>query len=126
MNILRHRIGIRSRGERFKGGGMVVYVHAVLLNAFSSSKTSSLLEGFNNILIFEYILKVKAIVPGSPYVVVLVDDTGRSGGGDDGITEKWIYTQTETMPVPWNQAEEMTSKSGGEDERNLVAGRLSA
>jgi hypothetical protein len=122
VNVLRNRLGIRSRRKRFKGGSAIVDVYAILLDAFSSLKALSLLTGNETIPKFEYFLQIQTIVPASPYVV-LADSTPRLGG--DAVAKR-IYTQAETMYFPWNQAEETAVRtSGSENEPNLVTGRLS-
>jgi len=88
VNGLRHRFRIRARRERFEGGGAIMNVYAILLDAFSCLKTLSFLTGNNAIAKLQHILEPKAVVPGSPYVV-FSDGTPRKCR--DAISENRIY-----------------------------------
>jgi hypothetical protein len=70
VNALCHRLRIRPRWEGFEGSGSIVDVNAVLLHALSCLKTLSLLTGDNPVSKLQQILEPKAVVPGSPYLVL--------------------------------------------------------
>ena len=70
MDALCHRFRVGPRREGLKGRGAIVDVHPVLLDAFSCLKTMSFLTGDDPVAMLQHILEPKAVVPGSPYVVL--------------------------------------------------------
>lgn len=88
MNGFCYRFGVRARRERLEGGGAIVNVDAILLDAFPCLETLTFLARDYAVAQLQYILKPQAIVPRSPYVVF---SDGSPRKCRDVISEDRIY-----------------------------------